>query len=191
MKRRWLLLLTALALLATLSALGQDPASSADHPPGNVNELTLAGLRPGVARLRTAEARWGRQWSHPDSDESDVYVWCDAATGLQISLEAGADGTIRVVTVEKVAIAKPHCTARLPLATARTGRGIKLGDTEAQLLRTYGKPFFSGPSSLDGHNVKLVVFNFSWAGSDKPQILESTFNAAGKLVKMTLSSEYY
>jgi hypothetical protein len=179
-------------LLVALPLQGQDPATSADRPPGNVNELTLAGLQPGSSRLSAAEARWGRQWRHPDADEGDVYVWCDGRSGLRISLEAGDGGKVRVVTVERIAGAQATgCSAHLPAGVARTGRGVRLGDSEAQLLHTYGKPFFSGPSSLDGHNVKLVVFNFSWAGSDKPQILESTFNAAGRLVKMTLSAEYY
>ncbi|MGN6593707.1 MAG: hypothetical protein ACTHJX_12495 [Terriglobales bacterium] len=183
-----------LALLVALPLRAQDPASSADRPPGNVNELTLAGLQPGRSRLEAAEARWGRQWTHPDADESDVYVWCDARSRLRIGLDTGASGTVRVVTVERMAAGKGSpeaCHAQLSAAVARTGRGVRLGDSEAQLLRTYGKPFFSGPSSLDGHNVRLVVFNFSWAGSDKPQILESTFDGAGKLIKMTLSAEYY
>ncbi|HET9785209.1 MAG TPA: hypothetical protein VFP94_09680 [Terriglobales bacterium] len=228
MKRRAVAVLAALTFLVALPLLAQDPASSADHPPGNVNELTLAGLQPGSSRLATAEARWGKQWTHPDADERDVYVWCDAHSRLRISLEAGG-GTVRVVTVEHLrdkAVDTRHltrvapdgrpapwlrspaagarsapgaselpraggCMAHLPASVAHTGRGVRLGASEAQLLHAYGKPFFSGPSSLDGHNVKLVVFNFSWAGSDKPQILESTFNAAGKLVKMTLSAEYY
>ncbi|MGH9482910.1 MAG: hypothetical protein ACRD1L_12555, partial [Terriglobales bacterium] len=60
-----------------------------------------------------------------------------------------------------------------------------------QLKQVYGKPFFEGPSSWAGHDVQLIVFNFSWAGADKPQILESSFDAAGHLVKMTLSAQYY
>lgn len=191
MKPRLLPALILLLLAAALALAAQDPASSADHPPGNVNELTLAGLRPGRSRLSDAAARWGLHFLHPDPDEHDVYVWCDARTHLQFSLEAGAGSTIRVVTVQRFQAAGPGCTARLSLAEARTGRGVRLGDSQAQLLRTYGQPFFSGPSRLDGRDVRLVVFNFSWAGSDRPQILESTFNAAGQLIKMTLSAEYY
>ncbi|TAN22244.1 MAG: hypothetical protein EPN33_08210 [Acidobacteria bacterium] len=185
---------SCVALLAMLvcSARAQDPADSYDHPAGNVNELTLAGLRPGQSRIAQAEALWGKQWHHPSRDEDDVYVWCDARSHLQLSLEATREGLIRVVTVSRMrpAPAAGGCTAVLGDGAAKTGRGVRLGDSPQRLKHVYGKPFFTGPSSWRGRDVNMVVFNFSWAGTSKPQILESSF-AGGKLVKMTLSAEYY
>ncbi|HUX67425.1 MAG TPA: hypothetical protein VMV31_08040 [Terriglobales bacterium] len=193
--RPWLLLPLCLLLLPRGLA-AQDPASSSDHPPGNVNELTLAAIRPGRDRLATVLARWGRAFTHPSPDEGDVYVWCDARQRLQFSVENSAQGarhdTIQAVTVNRLlGPLPPHCAAHLPAALARTGRGVRLGDTAQQLKQVYGKPFFDGPASWDGRDVHLIVFNFSWAGSDRPQILESSFDAAGRLVKLTLSAQYY
>lgn len=173
-------------------AVAQDPATSSDRPPGNVNELTLAGLRPGSSTVGSAVARFGAHWTHPSADEKDLYVWCDAAQGVRLSLEANPSGTIQVVTVNRLLGAAPKaCADRLPPSFARTGRGVRLGNSPQQLKHVYGKPFFEGPSSWNGQDVQLIVFNFSWAGSDKPQILESSFDSAGRLVKMTLSAEYY
>lgn len=184
-----------LALVLLIAAAGlraQDPASSSDHPAGNVNELTLMGLRPGRSRIPAAIARFGPGWRHPSPDESDLYLWCDARSRLQLSLEAKPDGLIQVVTVNRLYTAPPGgCGAVLREAAARTGRGVRLGDTAARLKAVYGKPFFEGPSSWDGRDVRFIVFNFSWAGTDKPQILESSFDAQDRLVKMTLSAEYY
>ncbi len=182
--------LAATVLLGAAMARGQDPADSADHPPGNVNELTLAGLRPGRTDMRAAERRLGADWRHPAADERDVYDWCDARRGVEISLEADSRGQIRVVTVEQ-ARGGAGCDAHLPPGAFPTGRGMRLGGTAGQLLAIYGKPFFQGQASWRGHTVRLIVFNFSWAGSAKPQILESSFDARGRLVKMTLSAAYY
>ena len=180
----------ALALLLLARARAQDPADSADHPPGNVNELTLAGLRPGQTDIRTAEQRLGADWRHPSADERDVYDWCDARRNLEISLEANPRGVIRAVTVER-ARAGNACRGSLPPRRFATGRGLRLGDSPRQLLAIYGKPFFTGLASWRGQTMRLIVFNFSWAGSSKPQILESSFDARGRLVKMTLSAAYY
>lgn len=187
---RWLVIVALMA--ATIGAAwAQDPATSADRPPGNVNELTLAGLRPGQSHVADAVARWGDTWRHPSKDEQDLYVWCDARRHLRVQLEVrGSAHTIDVVTVERLNTAPSNCSAALPATVGRTGRGVRLGDTPARLKTVYGKPFFSGPSSWRGHSVELIVFNFSWAGDNVPQILESSF-ASGRLVKMTLSAQYY
>lgn len=188
-------ILAGVALVLTLTLAGaqaQDPASSSDHPAGNVNELTLAGLRPGASSIAEAITRLGSQWRHPSADEKDIYVWCDARTGLQLQIEAPADQPIEVVTIESAPapLAANTCNARLPVNLARTGRGARLGASPVQLKRIYGTPFFQGPSSWHGRDAELIVFNFSWAGSNKPQILESTFEH-GHLAKMTLSAQYY
>ena len=207
-RERWLAILALLLVAGLVAGLwAQDPADSADHPPGNINELTLAGLRPGRTSLASAEKRLGGGWQHPSRDEKDMYVWCDASTRLRLSLEVQS-GIVHVVTVEKF-LPRPlgqtrerpgqnvashprpdACTATLRPSVARTGRGVKLGDTPARLKSVYGKPFFQGPASWEGRNVDLIVFNFSWAGPHLPQILESSFDN-GRLVKMTLSAEYY
>ena len=179
----------AAVLACALATHAQDPAGSADRPAGNVNELTLAALRPGVATLASAQRRFGSHGTHPSPDEKDLSIWCDAHQHLQLSLEANQQGTVQVVMVERP---KPQsaCSATLPASTPGTGRGLKLGDGIARAKLIYGKPFFEGPSLWQGRDVHLVVFNFSWAGSDKPQILECSF-LDGRLVKLTLSAAYY
>lgn len=190
-RRRTWPLLVALVLALVAAAAAQDPASSADRPPGNVNELTLAGLRPGQTTVTEALKRLGAGWTHPSPDEHDLYDWCDAATRLRVQIEAHGSDIVQVVTVERMPD-PPNggCRAKLPLRLARTGRGVALGAAAVRLRAVYGKPFFAGPASWRGRNVQMIVYNFSWAGSDKPQILESTFDH-GALVKFTLSAQYY
>ncbi len=152
-------------------------------------ELTLAGLRPGVSRLSDALRRFGPRWSHPSADESDIYRWYDAHRRLEISIEVGGGGIIRYVTAWRHR-ARLN-SSPLPRGLARTGHGLRLGQRPARARAIYGRPFFSGPSTLDCRLVLYVSFKFSWAGADKPQILECSFNAARRLVKMTLSADYY
>jgi len=176
--------------LAVLAG-AQDPASSADRPPGNVNELTLAGLRPGVTTAAEAVRRLGPGWTHPSADEHDLYDWCDHATRLRVQIEERGAGAVQAVTLERMpAGGTSGCHAHLPVSLARTGRGVALGAAPARLRAVYGKPFFTGPASWRGHDVEMIVYNFSWAGSDKPQVLESTFGH-GALIKLTLSAQYY
>lgn len=169
---------------------GQSVDGNPDHPAGNVNELTLAGLRPGRSTLRDAVRRYGPHWFHPTPQETDLYLWSDPARHLLLSAEVNKQGQIRVVSITHTDVNAPVRSV-LPLRAGVTGRGVRLGDTRQQLRKVYGKPFFEGPSSLDGQDVHLIVYNFSWAGTDKPQILESSFDRSGHLVKMTLSAEYY
>lgn len=179
-----------LLLLVCGPVWAQGPASNPDHPPGNVDERTLAGLRPGRSTLNEAVRLYGVNWFHPTAQETDLYQWSDPGRHLLLSLEVNGRGTIRVVSVTRTTLAAATSSA-LPASAEATGRGMRLGDSEQTLLHIYGKPFFEGPSSLDGRDVRLIVFNFSWAGASKPQILESSFDASHRLIKMTLSAEYY
>lgn len=161
----------------------QDASDNPDHPAGNRNELTLAGLRPGRSRLAEAVHRFSRHWKHPSEEEPDVYVW--KVGGVQVTVEIDDRKVIRVVTVEQHPLSAFAGSRRLG-----TGRGLRLDDSPGRLLALYGKPFFRGPASLEGRDVELIVFNFSWVGAEVPQILESTFEQ-GKLIRMVLSADYY
>lgn len=183
---RALFVLLALSVFVGAQGAGNNP----DHPAGNVNELTLAGLRPGRSTLHEAIRLYGRHWFHPTPQETDIYLWMDPARHLLLSAEVNTQGQIRVVSVTRTDRTAPARSV-LPVRAEATGRGVRLGNMEQRLRQVYGKPFFEGPSSLDGRDVHLIVYNFSWAGTDKPQILESSFDGAGHLVQMTLSAEYY
>lgn len=185
-----LLLLLGLLLLNGRALRAQDVDGNPDHPAGNVNELTLAGLRPGRSSLREAIRLYGPHWFHPTPQETDLYLWSDPARHLVLGVEVNKQGRIEVVSVTRTE-RNSSVQSALPLRAEVTGRGARLGDTQQRLRKVYGKPFFEGPSSLDGHNVHLIVYNFSWAGADKPQILEASLDSSGHLVKMTLSAEYY
>jgi len=179
----------ALVMLCSVvcTASIQGPSDNPDHPVGNHHELTLAGLQPGRSHLTDALRRFSRHWKHPSEEEPDVYVWNLA--GVQVSVEVDDQKVVRVVTVEDHRI---HAVApAMPvLKRLETGRRLRLGDAPERLLALYGKPFFRGPASLEGRDVQLIVFNFSWAGAGVPQILESTFDQ-GRLIRMVLSADYY
>lgn len=176
---------TLAAALATFAAASQFRSV----PRRRVYELTLAGLRPGVSRLRDALRRFGPRWSHPSGNERDIYRWYDPRRRLLLAVEVNHRRVVRYVTVWRRR--ETLAPARLPAGMARTGHGLRLGNSLARALAIYGRPFFAGPSRLAGRPVEYLSFKFSWAGADKPQILECSFNPRRRLVKMTLSAEYY
>src|SRR5690348_9180853 len=81
------IVLAALLVLLVLSlpVWGQEIDGNPDHPAGNVNELTLAGLRPGRSTLREAVRLYGAHWFHPTPQETDLYLWSDPAHHLLLS----------------------------------------------------------------------------------------------------------
>ena len=182
----------ACAHAANLAAYGQQKAAGAAQPAGEkkrVNELTLAGLRPGKDTLQVA-AKTFKLEERAQSSKPDAPEWADSCSGRLVHLELGAGEVIESVTVSALAPAQADCRATPPAwlqpKNLRSGRGIGLGSAKAAVLRAYGAPQSSGPATHSGREMELLYFAFDWAGSDVPQVLEVMLDR-GRVVQMTLA----
>jgi hypothetical protein len=70
----------------------------------------------------------------------------------------------------------------------QTGHGMKLGDTRARVVETYGQPASTGPSVKGARELELLYYAFDWAGSNVPQVMEvSCERATGRVVEILLA----
>lgn len=177
--------------LAAIALLGWGVIAQAPPTQGTkrVNELTLAGLRPGkdtlVEASRIFKPEHAARDSRPESPE-----WADGCTGRFVRLEIGRANLIEGVTVSSLGSSNAECRAIPPAwlqaKLLRTGRGVGLGSSKSNVTSTYGPPQSSGPSTLNGRQLELLYYAFDWAGTDVPQVMEVTIEK-GRVVQITLA----
>jgi hypothetical protein len=183
---------STLALLALTAAAAAGARSQDASAPGStrVNELTLAGLRPGRDTFGEARRRYGQKYVADLSDGTKQ--WRDACTGHAIMLELDANQIIQSVTISAIASETGACSGRhgdlLHEDEWQTGHGLHLGDSEDRVTQIYGDPGSSGPSVQDKHELELLYYAFDWAGSGVPQVME-IFCArdSGRVMEITLA----
>ena len=166
-----------MSLAGLPAAVPARPQAPSPAPESRVDELTLAGLRPGRDTLADAKRHYG---SKDVSDLSDgTTQWRDACTGHAIMLELGANGVI--------ACSGRHGDA-LHEDQWQSGHGLHLGDTQDRVTQIYGDPNSSGPSVKGKHELELMYYAFDWAGSSVPQVME-VFCArdSGRVMEITLA----
>ena len=183
-KRFWPLV----SVVAAVAALAMRAAQ-----PERVNELTLAGLRPGHDRV-PASAKELRDLQR-DSTVTDAFVWGDICTHRELRVEADANGVVKIVTVGSSY--KPEimakCAASLTdpnrLKLIATGQGLQLGDGCARIEQTYGKAESRSPSVKGSDQLELYLYTFDWAGPDVPQVMEVSCDASSQTVaEITLAA---
>ncbi len=192
MKRGWTKSwLCASALAAAFLAGALPSAWSAQEPgrPRNVNEVTLAGLRPGKDTLTEADSRYKKKFRK--TAEAGRQVWTDACRKRTLELEVNDKGVIQIITVSMLG---PYgdCDGKLDDAMHtvqwRAGRGLKLGEPRDRAIDLYGEPNSSGPSTKGNRELELLYYAFDWAGSDVPQVMEvSCERSTGRIVEITLA----
>lgn len=74
-----------------------------------------------------------------------------------------------------------------------TGHGLKLGDSQEQVIDLYGEPDSVSPSTKDGKPLELLYYAFDWAGPDVPQVMEVVCTPEkdgkpGHVVEITLAA---
>jgi hypothetical protein len=186
-KRFWLLVSVAvgvgLALQAGMHAM----------QPGRVNELVLAGLRPGHDKV-PASAKEFRDLEL-DSSVTDAYVWGDICTHRELRVEVDASGVVKTVTVgasyKLEIMAKCAASSMDPkrLKLIASGHGLQLGDTCGRIEEIYGKPESRSPSAKGNDKLELYLYTFDWAGPDVPQVMEVSCNASSQtVVEITLAA---
>jgi hypothetical protein len=179
--KSWLCLSLAVALLgssttAARSVLQGAAQASAHH----ANETMLAGLRPGRDTFAMAEKRF-KVKNLSDDKDSGVKEWRDECSGRAIRLELDAKSVIQSVTITTLDSQEGKCgDKRADFLDAK--------NWVTGLVGLYGDPNSSGPATKNGRDLALMYYQFDWAGSDVPQVMEVLCaRDTGRVVEITLA----
>jgi hypothetical protein len=173
----------------TGSTLASQSAAKVNGHRGN--ETILAGLRPGRDTFAAAEKRFKARDLSDDKD-SGVKVWRDDCSGRAIRLELDAKSVIQSVTITSLDPQRGKCGEKrvdfLDPKNWVTGLGLRIGDSQDQIVALYGEPNSSGPATKNGKELALMYYQFDWAGSDVPQVMEVLCaRDTGRVVEITLA----
>ena len=196
MKRVWTKSwLCASLILATPGTWIPGAVLAAGNPaqggPRHVNETLLAGLRPGRDTFAIAEKRFKPR--NLSEERYSVYKeWRDECSGRTIRLELDAKSVIRSVTITTLGPQTGSCTERradfLDAKNWATGLGLRIGDSQDRVTGFYGEPNSSGPASKNGRDLALMFYQFDWAGSEVPQMMQVLCaRDTGRVVEITLA----
>jgi hypothetical protein len=177
----------AAAAHAQISSAGLGQAPALRH----INETLLAGLRPGRDTFAAAEKRFKTK-NVSEEPNSGSKEWQDACSGRSIRLEVDAKSIIQSVTLTTLGIKEGKCSDRRPDFLDPkfwlTGLGLRMGDSQDRVVGLYGEPNSSGPASKNGQELDLMYYQFDWAGSEVPQVMEVLCaRDTGRVVEMTLA----
>jgi hypothetical protein len=188
-------LCASLALTAASAAVA---AGARVPPPGAVqdavrhtNEILLAGLRPGRDTFAVAEKRFKTK-SVSEEANSKSREWRDDCSGRSIRLEIDSKSVIQSVTITTLGTQEGKCSDRRPDFLDPkfwlTGLGLRMGDSQDRVVGLYGEPNSSGPASKNRQELELLYYQFDWAGSDVPQVMEVLCaRDTGRVVEITLA----
>lgn len=130
---------TSLVLIAALSAFALAPQRT--DAPKPMNELTLAGLRPGRDSVANAFKRYKQKYLVSKTD-ADTKEWRDTCTGHSLALAVDSRSVIQEVTVSVLVPRDGNCDNRrfefLNLDDWVTGKGLRLGDSRNHVVELYG-----------------------------------------------------
>jgi hypothetical protein len=155
------------------------------------NETLLAGLRPGRDTFAVAEKRF-KSKKYSEIQDSGYKEWRDNCSGHAIRLEINAQSIIQSITITTLAPKQGNCSERPPdFLDAKnwvSGRGLRLGDSQDRVVSFYGEPNSSGPAAKSGQELDLMYYQFDWAGSEVPQVMEILCTRdTGRVVEITLA----
>lgn len=175
------------AFLAASAVWGQ--RSEAPKP---LNELTLAGLRPGRDSLQNALKHYKQKYLvNKTSIESKE--WRDTCTGHSLALALDSQSVIQEITVSLLVPRDGNCDNRrfefLNLDEWITGKGLRLGDSRNHVVELYGEPSSSEPVVRDDADFELLHFDFAALGPNVPQQMRVYCEReSGRVVEITLSA---
>jgi hypothetical protein len=157
----------------------------------HMNATLLAGLRPGRDTFAVAEKRL-KPKEISDGSTSSSKEWRDACSGRSIRLDIDAKTVIQSVTITTVSKQEGKCSDRRPDFLDPkfwlTGLGLRMGDSQDRVVALYGEPNSGGPATKNGLDLDLMYYQFDWAGSDVPQVMEILCaRDTGRVVEITLA----
>jgi len=197
----WICASLTLTLAALCSAAAATQAKKQDSTPDaaqvkfpelrHPNETRLAGLRPGRDTFAIAQKRFKEKLFSEEAN-SGSKAWRDACSGRSIRLEVDAKSVIQSVTLTTLDMQEGKCSDRRPDFLDPkfwlTGLGLRMGDSQDRVVALYGEPNSSGPASKNGQELELMYYQFDWAGSDVPQVMEVLCaRDTGRVVEITLA----
>lgn len=187
----WLFVSLVLAATATGASGARSASGAAQDAARRNNETLLAGLRPGRDALLVAEKRFKTK-SISEEPNSGTKEWRDDCSGRSIRLELNAKSVIQSVTITTLGTQEGKCSDRRPdFLDPRnwvTGMGLRMGDSQDRVVGLYGEPNSSGPASKNGQELDLMYYQFDWAGSEVPQVMEVLCaRDTGRVVEITLA----
>jgi len=179
-----------LFLIAASPLLAQEKPAPKPTTAHRANELTLAGLRPGRATVKTASRQLGRPPANDFSGQSGQFLWHDVCRRQMLVADIDGDERIQVIRLGKGRAT--DCATESAKLWA-TGRGLKLDDDVNTVSRLYGPPDSKSPSTRDGQPLELWYYEFDWAGPDVPQVMEvlctrEQDGKPGRVVEITLAA---
>jgi hypothetical protein len=185
------LLLAAASVTAAAAGARISPPGAAQTAARHNNETQLAGLRPGRDTFAAAEKRF-KVKNLSEEPNSGSKEWRDDCSGRSIRLEVDAKTVIQSVTITTLGTQEVKCSDRRPdFLDPRnwlTGLGMRMGDSQDRVVGLYGEPNSSGPASKNGQELELMYYQFDWAGSDVPQVMEVLCaRDTGRVVEITLA----
>jgi hypothetical protein len=160
------------------------------------NEITLAGLRPGRDKLRTAVNVLGPYYWQVVPGADDVVAWVDKTKHRLVRVELDKNQVIQSVTVSTIDPLidrdndpKKEPETPLPSIKLATGHGMRITHNVcSEVEHTYGDATSSGPSTQYGKDLSLLYYSFDWAGPKVPQVMEvSCARTNGVVVQITLA----
>lgn len=188
--------LCASLLAAAAGVAARTNLQDASPPAGQVvirhrNETLLAGLRPGRDTFALAEKRF-KPKNLVQEQNSGTKEWRDDCSGRAIRLEVDAKSVIQAITITSLASQAGKCTDRPPDFLDQqywlTGLGLRIGDSQDRVYGLYGEPNSNGPASKNGLELALFHYQFGWAGTDVPQVMEVLCaRDTGRVVEITLA----
>lgn len=193
-KRFWLLV----SLLA-LTALGFQSGGQANGLK-RVEELTLAGFRPGLDTIQNAE-RVYRRYFHtssrsirqagPNQTIESQFTWSDFCRKQKLTMTA-KDEVIRSIAVGSLTgSVESDCEINDTPNAWATGNGLSLGAPCGSVAATYGKPESDSTSSSEIVTLESYLYRFDVARTYAPETMEVSCDTSTQKVveiKLTASS---
>jgi hypothetical protein len=183
----------SLTALSGMTALAQTLTPSATQPARHrrVNELTLAGLRPGRDTAARAVQLYKKPNANSASDATQL-AWSGTCMKQTLTIDMDSGKKIAVVRTMDADWDLGDCR-RVDPGAWRTGRGLRVNDLASRVVQLYGEPDSRSPSTKDGRRLELLYYAFDWAGPDVPQVMQVVCTVEddgkpGRVVEITLAA---
>ena len=191
----WICVSLALAMAYSAAAAAQQAETAANPVKSpalrHMNETLLAGLRPGRDTIVVAQKRL-KPKELSDQSTASTKEWRDECSGRSIRMDIDAKAVIQSITLTTVGKQEGKCSDRRPDFLDPkfwlTGLGLRMGDSQDRVVALYGEPNSGGPATKNGLDLDLMYYQFDWAGSDVPQVMEILCaRDTGRVVEITLA----